>query len=106
MDMRKRLLAQMVPDRKLAIPADVEVKNADRRAMLAPQVGDLEQRIESMDAREKSSPAKPSLLRFIPGIGSASAVMLIAGIPQLDLMTSGDTAAPTGLALIQAKMVR
>ena len=41
---------------------------------------------------------KTTLLRSIPGIGSVSAAMLIAELPELGRMTSGDAAAMTSLA--------
>jgi len=99
-DMRKRLLAQIAARRKQDIPADVEGMDADLRAMLNTQVGDLERRIESVIAQEETAAAKARLLRSIPGIGPVSAAMLIAEMPELGRMTSGEAAAMTGLALL------
>lgn len=97
-DMRKRLLAQIAARRKQDIPADVEAMDADLRAMLDTQVGDLERRIESVIAQEETSAEKARLLRSIPGIGPVSVAMLIAELPELGRMTSGEAAAMTGLA--------
>jgi transposase len=97
-DMRKRLLAQIAARRKQDIPADVEGMDADLRTLLDTQVSDLEQRIESVIAQEETSAAKARLLRSIPGIGPVSAAMLIAEMPELGRMTSGEAAAMTGLA--------
>lgn len=96
--MRKRLLAQIAARRKQGIPADVEGMDADLRAMLDTQVGDLERRIESVIAQEETAAEKARLLRSIPGIGPVSAAMLIAEMPELGRMTSGEAAAMTGLA--------
>jgi transposase len=97
-DMRKRLWAQIAARKKQAIPADVESMDADHRTMLDTQVGDLERRIESVIAQEETSAAKARLLRSIPGSGLVSAVMMIAEMPELGRMTSGEAAGMTGLA--------
>ena len=97
-DMRKRLSAQIAARRKQDFPADVESMDADLKAMLDIQIGDLERRIESVIAKEETSAAKARLLRSIPGIGPVSAAMLIAEMPELGRMTSGEAAAMTGLA--------
>jgi transposase len=97
-DMRKRLAAQIAARRKQDIPADVAGMDADLRAMLDTQIGDLERQIESVIAQEETSAAKARLLRSIPGIGPVSAAMLIAEMPELGRMTSGEAAAMTGLA--------
>ena len=97
-DMRKRLSAQIAARRKQDIPADVEGMDADLWAMLDAQVGDLERRIDSVIAQEETTAAKARLLRSIPGIGPVSAAMLIAEMPELGQMTSGEAAAMTGLA--------
>lgn len=72
--------------------------DADLRALLDTQISDLERRIESVIAQEEASAAKARLLRSIPGIGPASTAMLIAEMPELGRMTSGEAAAMTGLA--------
>ncbi|MFC3088050.1 transposase [Tabrizicola soli] len=69
-------------------------------AMLDTQVGGLERWIESVIAGEETSAVKARLLLSIPGIGPVSAAMLIAGMPELGRMTSGEAAAMTGLAPI------
>jgi len=97
-DMRKRLSAQIAARRKQDVPADVESMDADLKAMLDTQIGDLERRIESVIAQEETSAAKARLLRSIPGIGPVSAAMLIAEMPELGRMTSGEATAMTGLA--------
>jgi len=53
------------------------------RAMLDAQVGDLEQRIDSVIAQEGALAAKARLLWSIPGIGPAPTAMLIAEMPDL-----------------------
>jgi len=62
------------------------------------QVGDLERRIDSVIAQEKTTAAKARLLRSIPGIGPVSPAMLSAEMPELGRMTSGEAAAMTGPA--------
>jgi transposase len=84
--------------RKQDIPSYVEGMNAYLRTLLDTQVSDLEQRIESVIAQEETSAAKARLLRSILGIGPVSAAMLIAEMPELGRMTSGEAAAMTGLA--------
>jgi transposase len=90
--------AQTAARRKQDIPADVAGMDADLQAMLDTQVGDLERRIESVIAQEETSAEKARLLRSIAGIGPVSAAMLIAEMPELGRMTSGEDAAITGLA--------
>ena len=97
-DMRKRLLAQIAARRKQSVPADIEGMDDALKTILDAQVGDLERRIESVIAQEKTSAAKARLLRSIPGIGPVSAAMLIAEMPELGRMTAGEAAAMTGLA--------
>ncbi|WP_197701071.1 transposase [Paracoccus aminovorans] len=63
-------------------------------------VRNLERRIESIIAQEEASAVKARLLLSIPGIGPVSAAMLIAELPELGRMTSGEAAAMTGLAPI------
>jgi len=66
--------------------------------MLDTQISDLEQRIESAVAQEKTSATRAELLRSIPGIGPVSAAMLIAEMSELGRMTAGEAAAMAGLA--------
>ncbi|MFC0281549.1 transposase, partial [Falsigemmobacter intermedius] len=54
--------------------------------------------IKSVIGQEETSAAKARLLLSIPGIGPVSAAMLIAEMPELGRMTSGEAAAMTGLA--------
>jgi transposase len=61
-------------------------------AMLDTQVGDIERRIDSVMAQKEASAAKARLLWSIPGIGPVSAAMLIAELPELGRMTSGEAA--------------
>ena len=74
--------------------------DADLRAMLDAQVGDLERRIESVIAQTQTSEAKAWLKQSILGIGPVFAAKLIADLPELGRMTSGEAAAMTGLAAI------
>jgi transposase len=67
------------------------------KTMLDTRIGELERRIESVIAQEEGSATKARLLRSIPGIGPVSAAMLIAEMPELGRMTSGEAAAMTGL---------
>lgn len=97
-DMRKRLSAQISARKKQDIAADVDGMDDTLKAMLDSQIGDLERRIESAIAQEETSADKARLLRSIPGIGPVSAAMLIAEMPELGRMTSGEAAAMTGLA--------
>lgn len=97
-DMRKRLSAQIAARGKQDVPASVEGMDKDLRALLDTQIGDLERRIETVNAQDESCAAKTRLLRSIPGIGPVSAAMLIAEMPELGRMTAGEAAAMTGLA--------
>lgn len=97
-DMRKRLKAQIGARKKQGIPAGVESMDDDLKDVLDTQISDIERRIESVIAQVEPLAAKAKLLRSIPGIGPVSAAMLIAGLPELGRMTSGETAAMTGLA--------
>ena len=99
-EMHKRLSAQIAARRKQHIPADLEGIDASLLAMLDAQVGDLERRIKSIIGQEETSAAKARLLLSIPGIGPVSAAMLIAEMPELGRVTSGEAAAMTGLAPI------
>ncbi|MFC0281422.1 transposase [Falsigemmobacter intermedius] len=74
--------------------------DANLLAMLDVQVGELEQRIKSVIGQEETSAAKARLLLSIPGIGPVSAAMLIAEMPEIGRMTSGEAAAMTDLAPI------
>lgn len=98
--MRKRLSAQIAARRKQQVPADLEGMDANLMAMLDAQVGDLEQRIKGVIGQEATSGAKARLLLSIPGIGPVSAATLIAEMPELGRMTSGESAAMTGLTPI------
>ncbi len=84
----------------LVVPSENANKamDADLRTLLETQVSDLERRIESVIAQEETSAAKARLLRAIPGIDPVSAAMLIAEMPELGRITSGEAAAITGLA--------
>ncbi|MET3794744.1 IS110 family transposase [Aquamicrobium terrae] len=97
-DMRKRLAAQIAARKKQDILADIEGMDDALTTILDSQIGELERRIESVIAQEESSASKARLLRSIPGIGPVSAAMLIAEMPELGRMTSGEAAAMTGLA--------
>lgn len=97
-EMRKRLTAQISARRKQGVPADVEDLDDALKAMLDAQISDLEQRIESAIAQQKTSATRAELLRSIPGIGPVSAAMLVAEMPELGRMTAGEAAAIAGLA--------
>ncbi|HWT60982.1 MAG TPA: transposase [Ochrobactrum sp.] len=66
--------------------------------MLDAQILELENRIERVITQEKTLADKAMRLRSIPGIGPVSAAMLIAEMPELGKMTSGEAAAMAGLA--------
>jgi transposase len=70
----------------------------DLKALLDAQILELEGRIERVITQEKTLADKAMRLRSIPGIGPVSAAMLIAEMPELGKMTSGEAAAMTGLA--------
>lgn len=97
-DMRKRLKAQIGARKKQAVSADVEVMDDDLQDVLDAQINAIERRIENVIAQVESFAAKAKLLRSIPGIGPVSSAMLIAELPELGRMTSGEAAAMTGLA--------
>lgn len=97
-DMRKRLKAQISARRKQGVSADVETMDDELKEVLDTQIDDIERRIENVIAQAETLAAKANLLRSIPGIGPVSAAMLIAELPELGRMTSGEAAAMTGLA--------
>lgn len=97
-DMRKRLKAQIGARRKQGVPAGIERMDDDLKDLLDTQIDEIEQRIENVIAQVEPLAAKANLLRSIPGIGPVSAAMLIAELPELGKMTSGEAAAMTGLA--------
>lgn len=73
----------------------------DLQHVIDTQIDALEQRAENAIAQVEPLAAKAKLLRSIPGIGPVSAAMLIAELPNLGRITSGEVAAMTGLALVQ-----
>ncbi|TYB83653.1 IS110 family transposase [Oceaniovalibus sp. ACAM 378] len=97
-DMRKRLKAQIGARKRQGVSAGVEVMDDDLIYLLDAQIDYVERQIESVIARVQPLAAKANLLRSIPGIGPVSAAMLIAEMPELGRMTSGEAAARTGLA--------
>lgn len=97
-DMRKRLKAQIGARKKQGVSADVETMDDDLQDVLDAQISAIELRIESVIAQTEPLAARANLLRSIPGIGPVSAAMLIAELPELGRMTSGEAAAMTGLA--------
>lgn len=97
-DMRKRLKAQISARKKQGVSADVETMDDDLQNVLGAQISVIEQRIENVIAQTEPLAAKANLLRSIPGIGPVSAAMLIAELPELGRMTSGEAAAIIGLA--------
>ena len=96
--MRKRLKAQIGARKKKAVCADVEVMDDDLQVVLDAQIDAIERRVENVIAQVEPLAAKAQQLRSIPGIGPVSAPMLIAKLPELGRMTSGEAAAMTGLA--------
>jgi len=96
--MRKRLVLQIGARTRQAIPAHVDSMDDELKAMLDAQILELKGRIERVITQEKTLADKAMRLRSIPGIGPVSAAMLIAEMPELGKMTSGEAAAMTGLA--------
>lgn len=96
--MRNRLKTQISARRKQVVSADIEGMDDDLQDVLDAQISVIERKIESFIAQTKPLAAKANLLRSIPGIGPVSAAMLIAELPELGRMTSGEAAAITGLA--------
>jgi transposase len=70
----------------------------DLQEVLDTQIHDIERRIEKVIAKVETLATKANLLRSIPGIGPVSAAMLIAELPEIGRMTSGEVAAMTGRA--------
>jgi transposase len=97
-DMRKRLKAQIGARKKQGVLAGIETMDDDLRNVLDAQISSIEHRIENIIAQAATLAAKANLLRSIPGIGPVSVAMLIAELPELGRMTSGEAAAMTGLA--------
>jgi transposase len=97
-DMRKRLLMQITAREKQGISADIEDMDDALKALHDTRIGDIESRIESVIAQEKTTAVKANLLRSIPGIAPVLAAMLIAEMPELGRMISGEAAAIIGLA--------
>lgn len=97
-DMRKRLKAQISAREKQGVSADVKTMDDALKDVLDTQIDAIERRIENVIAHVEPLATKATLLRSIPGIGPVSAAMLIAELPELGRMTSGEAAAMTGLA--------
>jgi transposase len=97
-DMRKRLKAQIIARKKQGVSADIETMDDELKEVLDTQIDHIERRIENVIAQVEALTAKAKLLQSIPGIGPVSAAMLIAELPELGRMTSGEAAAMTGLA--------
>lgn len=97
-EMRKRLKAQVGARKKQGVFAGVETMDDDLEDVLDPQIHAIELRIENVIAGVEHLASRAALLRSIPGIGPASAAMLIAELPELGQMTSGEAAAMTDLA--------
>lgn len=97
-DMRKRLKAQISARKKQGVSADVETMDDELKEVLDTQIDHIERRIGNVIAQVEAITAKAKLLQSIPGIGPVSAAMLIAELPELGRMTSGQAAAMTGLA--------
>jgi transposase len=97
-DMRKRLKAQIDARKRQGFCADVETMDDDLEDVLDARISVIERRIENGIAETEPFTAKANLLRSIPGIGPVSAAMLIAELPELGRMTSGEAAAMTSLA--------
>ncbi len=98
MDMRKRLKAQISARKKQGVSADVETMDDELKEVLDTQIDHIERRIENVIAQLGALTAKAKLLPSIQGIGPVSVAMLIAELPELGQMTSGEAAAMTGLA--------
>lgn len=96
--MRKRLKAQIGARKKQGVSADVETMDDELKEVLDTQIDHIERRIENIIAQVEAFTTKAKLLQSIPGIGPVSAAMLIAELPELGRMTSGQAAAMTGLA--------
>lgn len=99
-NMRKRLKAQISARKNQGTSADVEIMDEDLKDVIDNQIADIERRIENVIGQVEPLAARANLLRSIPGIGPVSAAMLIAELPELGRMTSGEVAAMTGLAPI------
>ena len=97
-DMRKRLKAQIGARERQGVSAGVETMDSDLQDVLDAQISVIERRIETVIAQKEPLAERANLLRSIPGIGPVSAAMLIAELPELGQMTSGQAAAITGLA--------
>jgi transposase len=96
-DMRKQLKAQIGARKKQGVSAHVETMNDDLQDVLDAQISVIEKRIENAIAHTEALAARANLLRSIPGIGPVCTAMLIAELPELGRMASGETAAMTGL---------
>ncbi|RRD21367.1 IS110 family transposase [Brucellaceae bacterium VT-16-1752] len=95
--MRKRLVLQISSRTRQAIPAHVDNMDDDLKALLDAQILELESRVECAITQEKILADEAMHLRSIPGIGAVCAAILIAEMPELGKITSGEAAAMTGL---------
>ena len=96
--MRKRLSGQIRARQKQGVSADIDDMDTELKAMFDTRIAELECRIETAIAQEETFALKAGLLRSMPAIGPAATAMLIAEMPELGRMTSGEAAAMTGLA--------
>lgn len=99
-DMRKRFSAQIRARKKQGVSAGIETMDDDLENVLNTQIDAIERRIETVITQVDRLAAMAKLLRSIPGIGPVCAAMVIAELPELGRMTSGEVASMTGLAPI------
>jgi transposase len=95
-----RMLAAEKNHRHAATQSSVKVvKNIDRHiAYLEKQIGELEDRLDSLVAKSEAFRAKDAILQSITGIGPQVSRTLLAHLPELGQRTRQSIAALVGLA--------
>lgn len=77
-----------------AVRAEIDSHIAD----LSQRITDLEQRMATLVAENPACTARAAALRSVPGIGTTTALILLASLPELGTLSRGQAASLAGLA--------
>lgn len=84
---------------------DLEVENMDDEllTLLGHQIGTLDERIETLLAKDQELRQRAAILRSIPGFGPVLSANLIGQMPELGVLNEKEVAALVGLAPINCE---
>ena len=99
-EMRKRLLCQIKARNRCGGAEDLAAMDKQLGTLLSAQIANTEQRIEQTLRANNMTCNRARALRSVPGIGPVTSAILIAEMPELDLITGETAAALAGLAPI------